>query len=52
MSLEPATTWMLIGDCHANKKVYEREREEDISQSGLVGLFHSCPRMLLRVSCS
>ena len=59
LSLEPTTTWMLIGDCHANKKGVwerererEREREEDISQSGLVGLFHSCPRMLLRVSCS
>lgn len=51
LSLELATTWMLIGDCHANKKgVWERE--EDILQSGLVGLFYSCPRILLRFSCS
>ena len=51
LSLEPTTTWMLIGDCHANKKgVWERERE----RSGYITKWpcRFVPRMLLRVSCS
>ena len=43
---------MQIKRVYEREREREREREEDISQSGLVGLFHSCPRMLLRVSCS